>query len=145
MNILNEKQAALLSGFIFGVGLVVAGMTQPHKVVNFLDLFGNWDPSLIFVMGGAVMLHSVTYYLTRKQSKPLLVTQWHVPTKTQITKPLMIGAILFGMGWGLAGYCPGPALVSLVSLNLNSILFVSAMLIGMGIFKLLDRKFRFNR
>lgn len=145
MKLLNEKQAALLSGFIFGIGLVVAGMTQPHKVVNFLDLFGNWDPSLMFVMGGAVMLHTVTYYLVRKQGNPLLVKQWQVPTKTQITKPLMVGAVLFGMGWGLAGFCPGPALVSVVSLEVNSLLFVSAMIIGMGIFKLLDRKLKFNR
>lgn len=145
MKRLNANQAALLSGFIFGIGLVVAGMTQPHKVVNFLDIFGNWDPSLMFVMGGAVMLHMITYRIVRKKDHPLLVDKWHVPVKNQITKPLIIGALLFGMGWGLAGFCPGPAIVSIVSLELNSLLFVGSMLLGLGLFKILDLKFKFNR
>ncbi|MCS6838293.1 MAG: YeeE/YedE family protein [Bdellovibrionaceae bacterium] len=147
-NPVNENKEALaagIAGLIFGIGLVVAGMTQPHKVIGFLDLFGSWDPTLMFVMGGALGLHLVTYRLVRKRNTPLLSPQWHVPTKTEITKPLIIGSFLFGVGWGIAGFCPGPAVVSLASLEGKVIAFVIAMFLGQWLFKVVDAKVKFNR
>lgn len=142
---MKENLVASISGLLFGVGLVVAGMTQPQKVVGFLDFFGNWDPALIFVMGGAVTLHIVTYHLVRKRPTPILATKWNVPTKTEITKALIIGAILFGAGWGLAGFCPGPAVTSLASFDQSVVVFVASMLSGMLLFKIVDQKFKINR
>jgi uncharacterized membrane protein YedE/YeeE len=144
MRELKENLAAGLAGLIFGVGLVVSGMTQPHKVIGFLDLFGNWDPSLIFVMGGAVALHFVTYRLVRMRPSPILDQKWHVPPKTQITKALIIGAMLFGAGWGLGGFCPGPAITSLASFDPLVVLFVGSMLFGMLLFKWVDKKLKIN-
>jgi len=131
--------AALVVGIIFGLGLGVSGMTQPGKVVGFLDLFGNWDPSLVFVMGGAVMVHLLTYRLIRRRSSPLLSPDWHVPIKKEITPALVAGAFLFGVGWALAGYCPGPAVTSLASFTYRPVLFVGSMLIGMLAFKQFDK------
>jgi uncharacterized membrane protein YedE/YeeE len=137
--------ASLVVGFIFGVGLVVSGMTQPGKVIGFLDLFGNWDPSLIFVMVGAIAVHFVTYHLIRKRTSPLLSGEWHVPTKRDITPSLVIGSVLFGIGWGLGGYCPGPAVTSLMSFSHRPAIFVASMLVGMVLFKVLDQKLKFRR
>jgi len=145
MSRLKENVAAGIAGLIFGLGLVFTGMTQPQKVVGFLDLFGSWDPSLAFVMGGAVTFHLVTFHLVRRRQTPLFVNQWHVPTKTKITNSLMIGAILFGAGWGLSGFCPGPAITALVSLEPSVFIFVGSMLSGMVIFKILDKKLKLNR
>ncbi len=140
-----ESVVALVVGLVFGLGLVISGMTQPHKVVGFLDLFGNWDPSLIFVMGGAVAVHFVTYRIVRKRNSPIVMPKWQVPTKTEITKSLMVGAVLFGMGWGLAGFCPGPAITAVASFQVGPILFLVSMLLGMFLFKLIDKKIKFNR
>lgn len=137
--------AALLVGFIFALGLGISGMTQPQKVVGFLDIFGAWDPSLIFVMAGAIAVHFVTYKLIRKRSSPLLSAQWHVPTKKEITPALIMGSLLFGLGWGLAGFCPGPAMTSLASFELKPFVFVLSMLVGMYIFRLLDKKIQFKK
>lgn len=137
--------AALLVGFIFALGLGISGMTQPQKVVGFLDVFGTWDPSLIFVMAGAIAVHFITYKLIRKKSSPLLSPQWHVPTKKEITPALVIGSLLFGVGWGLAGFCPGPAMTSLASFELKPFVFVLSMLVGMFIFRLLDKKIQFKK
>ncbi len=137
--------AALLVGFIFALGLGISGMTQPQKVVGFLDIFGAWDPSLIFVMAGAIAVHIVTYKLIRKRSSPLLSAQWHVPTKKEITPALIMGSLLFGVGWGLAGFCPGPAMTSLASFELKPFVFVLSMLAGMFIFRLLDKKIQFKK
>jgi len=145
MRELKENLSAGMAGLIFGVGLVVSGMTQPHKVIGFLDFFGNWDPSLIFVMGGAVTLHLITYHLVRRRPTPILASKWQVPTKTEITKALIIGAILFGAGWGIGGFCPGPAITSLASFNPSVILFVGSMLLGMLLFKWVDKKLKINR
>jgi uncharacterized membrane protein YedE/YeeE len=145
MRELKENLVAGVAGLIFGVGLVVSGMTQPHKVIGFLDFFGNWDLSLIFVMGGAVTLHLVTYPLVRRRPTPILAPKWQVPTKTEITKALIIGSILFGAGWGIGGFCPGPAITSLASFNPSVILFVGSMLLGMLLFKWLDKKLKINR
>ncbi len=142
---MKQGLAAFVVGFIFAIGLGVSGMTQPSKVVGFLDLFGNWDPSLIFVMVGAIALHSVTYKLIRKRKSPLLAVDWQVPSKKNLSPALIIGAILFGIGWGLAGYCPGPAVTSMASFQLQPWLFVGAMLLGMLLFKQIDRKLNLQK
>lgn len=132
-------------GFIFAIGLAISGMTNPEKVIGFLNLFHNWDPSLIFVMVGAIAIHFILYKLIRKRTTPLLSHHWHVPQKTKITKSLIAGSFLFGIGWGLAGFCPGPAIVSLASLKSAPIIFILSMMAGMFLFKLLDKKFKFDR
>ena len=137
--------AALAVGFIFAIGLGISGMTQPQKVVGFLDLFGNWDPSLIFVMVGGIIVHFVTYKLIRKRKSPLLSTDWHVPTKKEITPALVTGALLFGIGWGLGGFCPGPAVTSLASFEAKPFVFVLSMLAGMFLFRLVDKKLNIKK
>ncbi|WP_141733914.1 DUF6691 family protein [Oligoflexus tunisiensis] len=137
--------SALLVGFIFAIGLGISGMTQPQKVVGFLDLFGNWDPSLMFVMVGAIGVHFITYRLIRKRSSPLFSRQWLVPEKKDITPALVIGAVLFGIGWGLAGFCPGPAVVSVASLGVKPLVFVGAMLAGMVLFRAVDAKLKLQK
>lgn len=137
--------AALVVGFIFAIGLGLSGMTQPQKVVGFLNLFGGWDPSLIFVMGGAIAVHFVTYRLIRRRTTPLLTPKWQVPTKTEVTPALVIGSIIFGVGWGLAGFCPGPAVTSLASFELRPLIFVVSMLVGMFLFKQLDKKLKLQK
>jgi uncharacterized membrane protein YedE/YeeE len=129
--------SALLAGGLFGVGLVIAGMTQPAKVVGFLDFFGDWDPSLAFVMGGAMVVYIVGFRLVVRRGRPLLDAQLHLPTRRDIDLPLIAGATLFGAGWGLAGYCPGPGFVSLGSWATNAIIFVVAMIVGMALHQLI--------
>jgi uncharacterized protein len=137
--------AALVVGFVFAIGLGISGMTQPQKVVGFLDLFGNWDPSLIFVMVGGIIVHFLTYKLIRKRKSPLLSTDWHVPTKKEITPALIIGSLLFGIGWGLGGFCPGPAVTSLASFESKPLIFVLSMLAGMFLFRLVDKKMNIKK
>lgn len=137
--------AALVVGFIFALGLGLSGMTQPQKIVGFLDLFGNWDPSLIFVMVGAIVVHFITYKLIRRRSSPLLSSQWHVPTKTEITPALVLGSFIFGVGWALGGFCPGPAVTSLASFESRPLVFVISMLLGMFLFKLVDKKLKLRK
>ncbi len=137
--------AAFIVGFIFALGLGVSGMTQPAKVVGFLDLFGAWDPSLIFVMVGAIAVHFVTFKLIRRRASPLLVSEWHVPTKKELTPSLIIGSVLFGVGWGLGGFCPGPAMTSLASFEVRPFIFVISMLAGMFLFRLMDDKLKFRK
>jgi uncharacterized membrane protein YedE/YeeE len=137
--------SSFLVGFIFAIGLGISGMTQPQKVVGFLNIFGSWDPSLIFVMLGAIATHFITYKLIRKRSVPLLSADWHVPTKKEITPALVVGAILFGIGWGLGGLCPGPALVSTGSGSLRAIVFVISMIAGMYLFRAVDKKVKFRK
>ncbi len=127
---------SLVVGLLFAIGLGLSGMTQPAKVVGFLDIFGNWDPSLAFVMIGAICVHSVVYRLTIHRASPLASPHWHLPTRKDLNIPLFLGSLLFGAGWGLAGYCPGPALVSVVSLRSEILIFVTAMIMGMLLFKL---------
>ena len=132
---------ALLSGFIFALGLGLSGMTQPHIVRGFLDVFGNWDWSLVGVMGGAIFVHAITYRLIMKRPSPILDSKFQLPTKKDIDKRLIFGAILFGLGWGWAGICPGPGLVSTVSGNGEFFYFVGSMLIGMKVFQIFERKY----
>lgn len=125
--------AAGVSGLLFGLGLGVAGMIRPAKVLGFLDIAGSWDPSLAFVMLGAIAVHAVAYRQIRRRPSPLFDVRFHVPARAAIDRPLVIGAALFGIGWGLAGYCPGPVLVSASGGQAKALAFVAAMLIGMAL------------
>lgn len=129
-----------VSGAIFAIGLAVAGMTQPSKVVGFLDFFGDWDPSLGLVMGGAILVHLIGYRLITKRRSPVFADVFRVPTRTDIDFKLLAGSALFGIGWGLGGYCPGPALTSLVTLEQNTIIFGASMLGTMLGYSLLTGK-----
>ena len=129
--------AAFLVGILFALGLGVAQMTQPQMVIAFLDLSGSWNPALAFVMLGAIGVHSLSYRIIRKRPSPLLTEEFHIPSNQNLDRKLLAGASLFGLGWGLAGYCPGPALVSLASGQTSSLMFVSAMITGMILFRVL--------
>ncbi|MEY2718171.1 MAG: hypothetical protein EBV16_11425 [Betaproteobacteria bacterium] len=126
-------------GLLFGLGLMLSGMTDPGKVIGFLDLFGSWDPSLALVMGGAILVGFFAFTVAKKRTVTLLGTVLRLPTVHRLDKPLVIGSLLFGMGWGLAGFCPGPALVSMADGQPKAFIFVLAMLVGMLGFELMDR------
>lgn len=130
---------ALLAGLVFGIGLVVSGMTDPFKVIGFLDLAGRWDPSLALVMGGAILVSLVAFRFAAARDRSLLGDVMRLPTATEIDRRLVLGGLAFGTGWGLAGYCPGPALASLVTGGTKPLIFSAAMIIGMVIFELLQR------
>lgn len=130
-----RRLIAFLCGLIFAAGLAMAGMTQPHKVIGFLDVFGDWDPALLFVMIGAILVHAISFQIIRRRPSPLFDSEFHLPKETKIDGRLAVGSILFGIGWGLGGYCPGPALVSIPTLGPRVAVFVTAMLAGMVIFK----------
>jgi uncharacterized protein len=127
------------SGVLFAIGLVVSGMTQPSKVVGFLDFFGNWDPSLAFVMGGAVLINAVLYRFVVKRQRPFLTPKFHLPTRSDLDWRLIAGGGLFGVGWGLAGYCPGPGITSLASLQAPALVFVGAMTAGMLLYSAFNK------
>jgi len=131
---------SFLCGLLFGLGLIVSGMANPAKVLGFLDLAGNWDPSLIFVMGGAIAVGFLAFSYAGRRKTTLLGTEMKLPTSVKIDRRLVFGSILFGAGWGIAGFCPGPALVGLGMGLPKAIVFVLAMLAGMGIFELLERR-----
>lgn len=122
---------SLLAGIIFGAGLTVSDMVNPARVLNFLDVAGNWDPTLIFVMAGGLAVTSLGYRLVFRRGAPLIGDKFNLPTKRQIDLPLISGSALFGVGWGLAGICPGPALTDLETLEPKVLVFVVAMLVGM--------------
>lgn len=128
-----EAIAAFGAGALFTVGLAVAGMTQPSKVVGFLDFFGDWDPSLAFVMGGAIAVHFVLFRVVMRRRSPLLDEVFHVPTRRDFSLQLVVGSAIFGVGWGLGGFCPGPGLASLPSLGPEAILFVATMSVGIAL------------
>jgi uncharacterized protein len=130
---------ALLAGAVFGIGLIVSGMADPAKVLGFLDLAGNWDPSLAFVMAGAIAVGAIAFTFARKRTVSFLGLQMRMPTATQLDRRLVGGGLLFGIGWGIAGFCPGPALVAFGMGESKAAVFVVAMLAGMGIFELLER------
>ncbi len=142
---MKNSVAALVVGFIFALGLGLSGMTQPQKVVGFLDLFGQWDPSLVFVMIGAIIVHFITYRHIRSRTSPLFSPKWHVPTKKEITPALVMGSFIFGVGWALGGFCPGPAMTSLASFETRPLIFVLSMLVGMFAFKLVDKKLKLQK
>jgi len=130
---------ALLAGLIFGLGLIVSGMANPEKVIGFLNIFGRWDPSLAFVMGGAIFVGVFSFKYIVKREKTLLGGSLHLSDEKSIDKRLIFGSLVFGLGWGVAGFCPGPALVSLGMGSLKGALFVIAMLAGMLTFKLVQK------
>lgn len=135
MNIL----MALIVGLVFGIGLIVSGMTDPAKVLGFLDLAGNWDPSLAFVMGGAILVGLAAFRFAGRRERSLLGDVMRLPTASRIDRRLVFGSLAFGAGWGLAGYCPGPALASLATGDAKPWIFALAMLAGMGLFELFER------
>ena len=136
--------SGLISGLIFGAGLALAGMTDPAVVLGFLDIAGAWNPALAFVMGGAVVVTFIGFRLLRRRDRPLLAAGFSWPTATRIDGRLIGGSALFGIGWGLAGYCPGPAIASLGSAAPGVVAFVMAMLFGMVLMRMIDRGRRFG-
>lgn len=136
---MKQELASFIAGLIFALGLGLSGMTQPQKVIGFLDL-ANWDPSLAFVMAGAIFVHAPLYKLIRKRASPLLDKNWHIPARGDVTPRLLIGSAIFGAGWGLAGYCPGPAITALASGQARSLAFVVSMLMGIFIYRLSNRR-----
>jgi len=122
--------SALASGLLFGLGLVISGMVNPAKVKNFLDLAGNWDPSLLFVMGGAIVVTLPGYRLLSKSKEPRFSNKFHWPTKQDIDMPLIRGAVMFGVGWALSGLCPGPAIASLPTFNIGLLMFFVMLIVG---------------
>ena len=131
-----SKIISLVCGVIFGIGLTVSQMIDPAKVLGFLNIFGDWDPSLAFVMIGALIISSPFFHLFKNNKKPIFVKSFNYTTNKEINKKLIIGSSLFGAGWGLAGLCPGPAIASLALLNINSAVFVVAMFVGFYLAKL---------
>lgn len=131
--------SAFIVGLIFGVGLILAGMTDPSKVIGFLDIAGNWDPSLAFVMGGAILVGLVAFRFARQRTANFLGGSIHLPTRRDIDLRLVGGSLVFGIGWGMAGFCPGPALTALGTGNSKAMIFVVAMVAGMALFEAADR------
>lgn len=132
--------SSFLVGLLFGVGLIVSGMANPAKVLGFLDLAGDWDPSLAFVMIGAIALASIGFFVSRRTGKPLLDETKHLPTKKKIDRQLIVGSAIFGVGWGVAGFCPGPVVVAVGAGKFGAVIFLAAMLAGMLAFKLFDAR-----
>lgn len=126
-------------GLLFGWGLLISGMTDPGKVIGFLDLTGSWDPSLAMVMGGAIAVGFFAFGTAKKRTSNFLGGALHLPTSSDIDKRLILGALLFGAGWGLAGFCPGPGIVSMAAGQPKAAVFVVAMLAGMLVFEWMDR------
>nr|WP_283773349.1 DUF6691 family protein [Altererythrobacter sp. KTW20L] len=130
---------ALAAGLLFGAGLAFSGMADPARVQGFLDLFGNWDPTLAFVMGGAMIPMALAWLVQRRMASPLAVSKFSLPGTVQLDRPLAVGAVLFGMGWGIAGLCPGPAIADLGIAPLAVLPFVGAMFAGMALHRVLTR------
>lgn len=136
--------ASLLTGLIFGLGLIVAGMVNPAKVIGFLDITGHWDPSLVFVMVGGIGVAMIGFYFAKKQRHAVLGGPMDFPTARGIDKRLVIGSSMFGVGWGIAGFCPGPAIVSVGAGSVQAMVFVAAMILGMVVFAALNGVYRRN-
>lgn len=132
--------ASLLAGLVFGLGLLISGMANPDKVLGFLDLAGPWDPSLALVMVGAIMVGVVGVAVARRRTLSFLGASISLPTNTRIDKRLVLGGLTFGVGWGLAGFCPGPGLVALGAGELKALVFVVAMVAGMSVFEVIERR-----
>ena len=134
-----QRATEFAVGLLFGWGLMIAGMTDPGKVIGFLDLAGAWDPSLAFVMGGAIAVGFFAFGMAKKRTSNFFGGALHLPTSKDIDKRLVIGSLLFGAGWGLAGFCPGPGIVSMAAGEFKGLVFVVAMLAGMAVFEFTDR------
>ena len=137
---MQHRISEFLVGLFFGLGLILSGMTDPGKVLGFLDIAGIWDPSLALVMGGAIAVGFFAFAIAKKRTVNFLGGALHLPKSNQIDKPLVIGAMMFGAGWGLAGFCPGPAFVSLASGQIKAAMFVVFMLVGMQVFEVWNRQ-----
>lgn len=135
-----QRISEFVVGLIFGVGLLLSGMTDPGKVIGFLDVSGDWDPSLALVMGGAIAVGVFAFAWAKKRRQPLLGEAFDWPASEQIDRRVVIGSLVFGIGWGLAGFCPGPALVSLAAGQEKALYFVGAMIFGMIVFELMQRR-----
>jgi len=131
---MKQNLIALLCGIIFGVGLSLAQMINPNKVLNFLDITGNWDPSLIFVMLGALIVAFISFKWILKRPAPLLAEGFHISKNSSVDKSLLLGAAIFGIGWGMSGYCPGPAVTGLGLLSLESVILVVAIYLGFFVY-----------
>jgi len=131
---------SLLAGLVFGIGLIVSGMANPAKVLGFLDLAGRWDPSLALVMAGAISVGLVSFAVAKRRTLSFLGAEMKLPGSRHIDRRLVGGGLLFGIGWGVAGFCPGPAVVALGMGEAKALVFVVAMLVGMGVFELLERR-----
>ena len=129
---------SLVSGIIFGIGLVISEMINPEKVLSFLNLFGSWDPSLALVMIGALVVSSPLFYLIKNKEKPICEVSFNIPNNKEINKKLVLGSVIFGAGWGLGGLCTGPAISSIALINYYSITFVISMFVGFYLVKLLE-------
>ena len=134
-----QKLSAFFIGLLFGLGLMLSGMTDPGKVQGFLDLAGAWDPSLAFVMGGAIAVGFFAFALAKQRTRSFLGGGMYLPKATEIDRRLVLGSLTFGVGWGLAGFCPGPGLVSMAAGEVKGLVFVLAMLMGMAVFESLER------
>lgn len=137
-----DALSSFIVGLIFGIGLIFAGMTDPSKVIGFLDISGLWDPSLAFVMAGAILVGLIAFRFARNRTMNFLGGTIRLPTKNDIDKRLIVGSLLFGAGWGMAGFCPGPALVSLATGSSKAIIFVLSMIAGMALFEGMERVLR---
>lgn len=131
---------SLVAGLVFGIGLILSGMADPRKVLGFLDLAGPWDPSLALVMAGAIAVGLAAFGVAKRRTRSLLGLDLKLPTARHIDRRLVLGSVLFGIGWGIAGFCPGPALAALGMGELKAAVFVVAMLVGMGVFELLEQR-----
>lgn len=131
--------ASLLAGLVFGLGLIVSGMANPEKVLGFLDIAGLWDPSLAFVMGGAVIVGTLAFAVARRRTLSFLGLDFRVPGSNRIDKRLVLGSLVFGIGWGIAGFCPGPGLVAMGAGEPKGIVFALSMVAGMAVFELIER------
>ncbi|MEE7624596.1 YeeE/YedE family protein [Methylobacter sp. Wu8] len=131
---------AFLVGLLFGLGLIISGMTDPSKVIGFLDLAGAWDPSLAFVMGGAVLIGAAAFTVAKKLQRSLLGAPMQLSSVTGLDKGLLIGSLVFGIGWGLSGFCPGPAVVSAAAGQPKALIFVASMLAGMALYNMIERR-----
>ncbi len=134
-----QRLSEFFVGLIFGIGLILAGMTDPGKVIGFLDLFGAWDPSLALVMGGAILVGVFAFAVAKRRTTSFFGGAMQLPTARHVDRRLVVGSLAFGAGWGLAGFCPGPALVSLGAGEVKAAVFVLAMLAGMALFELAER------
>ena len=133
---------SLLAGLVFGLGLIVSGMANPAKVLGFLDLAGAWDPSLALVMAGAISVGAIAFAVAGRRTTSLIGAEMKLPAARHIDRRLVVGSTLFGMGWGIAGFCPGPGLVALGMGEVKALVFAAAMLAGMGAFEWLERRSR---
>lgn len=132
--------ASFGAGLLFGLGLLISGMANPEKVLGFLDIFGQWDPSLVFVMGGAILVGLFAFAIAKKRTMSFLGFDMRLPASDRLDKRLVLGSILFGAGWGLAGFCPGPGIVALGAGDKGALVFVVAMIAGMALFELAAKK-----